>query len=52
MDAVYVGGRKELGCMEIGHDVDQTKGLKDGSMKMPIVMKDMLLQIAEETPLL
>ena len=52
MDAIYVGERKELGCMETGNDEDQTKELKDGSVKMPTVMKDMLLQIVEETPLL
>ncbi|KAG2225871.1 hypothetical protein INT45_007115 [Circinella minor] len=27
MDAVYIGGRKELGCMEAGSNVDQTKEL-------------------------
>ncbi|KAI9467450.1 hypothetical protein BDB00DRAFT_777725, partial [Zychaea mexicana] len=50
IDAVYIGGRRGLGCMETGSTVDQTKELMDGYMKMPIVMKDMLLQIVEEAP--
>ncbi|KAI8149278.1 hypothetical protein BJV82DRAFT_587343 [Fennellomyces sp. T-0311] len=52
MDVVYIGGRKELGCMEVGSHVDQTKEWTDGRLKMPVVMKDMLLQIVEEAPAL
>ena len=51
VDEVYIGGDIELGCMEIGgSSADQTKELKDGQMKMPYVMKDMLLDIANKSP--
>lgn len=49
-DTVYVAGNVELGCLEIGGPTDQTKEWKDSRIKMPIVMKDMLLQIAETSP--
>ena len=52
MDAIYAGGGIEPGCMEIGTAADLTKELKDGKMKMPVVLKDMLLQIVEAVPTL
>ncbi|KAG2224554.1 hypothetical protein INT45_004399 [Circinella minor] len=52
MDCIYIGGSKELGCMEVGSVADQTKEFKDSGMKMPIVMKDMLREIVEKAPTL
>ncbi|KAI8149270.1 hypothetical protein BJV82DRAFT_662576 [Fennellomyces sp. T-0311] len=51
-DVGCIGGRKELGCTEVGSHVDETKEWTHGRLKMPIVMKDMLLQIVEETRIL
>ncbi|KAI8144670.1 hypothetical protein BJV82DRAFT_605789 [Fennellomyces sp. T-0311] len=50
MDTVYVGGEIELGAMEIGGLQDDTKGFKDGMVKLPRVMKDMLVAIANKAP--
>ena len=47
MDAIYIGGFKELGCMEVGPVLDQTKEFKDARIKIPMVMKDMLREIVE-----
>ncbi|KAI9488956.1 hypothetical protein BDB00DRAFT_963026 [Zychaea mexicana] len=52
MDLLYESSGKELGCIEIGKDEDQTKEMKDGLLKMPIVMHDMLLQVAFSESLL
>ncbi|KAI9466416.1 hypothetical protein BDB00DRAFT_880667 [Zychaea mexicana] len=38
MDAIYISGGKELGCMEVVSEADQTKEWKDGMVKMPVVM--------------
>ncbi|KAG2217712.1 hypothetical protein INT45_009075, partial [Circinella minor] len=35
MDAIYIAGRREIGCIEIGMEDDQTKEMKDGLLKMP-----------------
>ncbi|KAI7858785.1 hypothetical protein BDC45DRAFT_564895 [Circinella umbellata] len=49
-DTSYIGGGDvELGCLEIGKASDQTKEFMDGSIKMPIVMRDMLLKLVEES---
>ena len=48
MDAIYIGGEKELGCMEIGREADQTKEWKDGKVKMPVVIQDELREIVQE----
>ncbi|KAI8145553.1 hypothetical protein BJV82DRAFT_498522, partial [Fennellomyces sp. T-0311] len=45
MDIIYRTSRKEVGCVEIGKDSDQTKEMKDGLTKMPNVMHDMLAQL-------
>ena len=51
MDTVFIGGNIELGCMEIGgRTEDHTKEMQDGSFKMPLVMKDMLVDIVNKTP--
>ncbi|KAI8143456.1 hypothetical protein BJV82DRAFT_94164 [Fennellomyces sp. T-0311] len=53
VDEVYICGNIELGCMEIGgSSTDQTKEIKDGRMKMPHVLKDMLLDIVTKSPTL
>ena len=53
MDTVYAGKRQvEVGCMEIGKSINQTKEWQDGRLKMPIVMRDMLMSMVEETPAL
>ncbi|KAI9466435.1 hypothetical protein BDB00DRAFT_872194 [Zychaea mexicana] len=52
-DTTYIGGNGvELGCLEIGRTNDQTKEFIDGSIKMPMVMRDMLLKLVEENPAL
>ncbi|KAI9467462.1 hypothetical protein BDB00DRAFT_880570 [Zychaea mexicana] len=38
MDAIYISGGKELGCMEVVSEADQMKEWKDGMVKMPVVM--------------
>ncbi|KAI9497329.1 hypothetical protein BDB00DRAFT_785040 [Zychaea mexicana] len=38
MDAIYISGGKEVGCMEVVSEADQTKEWKDGMVKMPVVM--------------
>ncbi|KAG2222833.1 hypothetical protein INT45_000448 [Circinella minor] len=49
-DTTYIGGDGvELGCLEIGKTNIQTKELMDGSIKMPVVMRDMLMELVEET---
>ncbi|KAG0169475.1 hypothetical protein DFQ29_009678 [Apophysomyces sp. BC1021] len=52
VDTVYVSGTTELGCVEIGAAVDQTKALKDNSVKMPSVLRDMLLMVTYTPALL
>lgn len=49
MDTIYLAGDNELGCLEISGTNDTSKAMKDGQIKMPIVMKDMLLRIAKTT---
>ncbi|KAI9488879.1 hypothetical protein BDB00DRAFT_771698, partial [Zychaea mexicana] len=51
MDTVYVGaGDVELGCLKIGKTSDQTKEWSNGLIKMPIVMRDMLLKMVNRSP--
>ncbi|KAL1933711.1 hypothetical protein VTP01DRAFT_7801, partial [Rhizomucor pusillus] len=52
VDTVYVSGSTELGCTEIGAVVDQTKAFKDSSIKMPSVLRDMLLMVTYTPELL
>lgn len=47
MDTVYVASDIELGCLEIKGMVDDTKEKEDSRVKMPIVMRDMLLQVVD-----
>ena len=52
-DTTYIGGDDvELGCLEINKTNNQTKELLDGSIKMPTVMRDMLMKLVEESPTL
>lgn len=47
MDCIYVAGAFELGCLEIGGlSNDQTKAYADGMLKLPIVLKDMMIDIS------
>lgn len=48
MDIIYVTGGLELGCLEIGSS-DVTKDWRDSRVKMPIVMKDVLLELVGAT---
>ncbi|KAG0186409.1 hypothetical protein DFQ28_007905, partial [Apophysomyces sp. BC1034] len=48
MDTIYVSGNVELGCLEIGGVPCQTKAWHDSRMKMPFVMKDMLMNIVKK----
>ncbi|KAG1442653.1 hypothetical protein G6F56_010976 [Rhizopus delemar] len=50
MDTIYVSGNVELGCLEIGGVPCQTKAWHDSRMKMPFVMKDMLMNIVKKAP--
>ncbi|KAI7851221.1 hypothetical protein BDC45DRAFT_572304 [Circinella umbellata] len=48
-DTAYIGGNDvEVGCLEIGKTNHQTKEFMDGSIKMPIAMKDMLMKLVEQ----
>ncbi|KAI7855872.1 hypothetical protein BDC45DRAFT_78897 [Circinella umbellata] len=42
-DTIFSCGDIELGCTEIDPGKDQTKGIRDSMLKMPIVLRDMLL---------
>ena len=47
MDCIYVAGAFELGCLEMGGlSNDQTKAYADGMLKLPIVLKDMMIDIS------
>ncbi|KAI9498531.1 hypothetical protein BDB00DRAFT_867173 [Zychaea mexicana] len=46
IDVIYSANRKEVGCVEIGKNEDQTKEMKDSLTKMPLIMHDMLSQVA------
>ncbi|KAI9004825.1 hypothetical protein CLU79DRAFT_713434, partial [Phycomyces nitens] len=51
MDSIYVGADMELGALEIGGGkTNDTKDLKDGYLKLPTVMKDMLNDIVDKYP--
>ncbi|KAI9498535.1 hypothetical protein BDB00DRAFT_867176 [Zychaea mexicana] len=45
IDVIYSVNRKEVGCVEIGKNEDQTKEMKDSLTKMPLIMHDMLSQV-------
>ncbi|KAI7860831.1 hypothetical protein BDC45DRAFT_492939 [Circinella umbellata] len=47
IDTIYSTNGIEVGCIEVGKDDDQTKSIKDGLIKMPMIMHDMLTQLAE-----
>ncbi|KAG2219831.1 hypothetical protein INT45_006274 [Circinella minor] len=49
-DTIYKASGVELGCLEIGYQVDSTKEMKDSMMKLPIVLKDMLCAIVQDIP--
>ena len=49
-DTIYKASGVELGCLEIGHQVDSTKEMKDSMIKLPIVLKDMLCAIVQDIP--
>ncbi|KAI9493974.1 hypothetical protein BDB00DRAFT_820178 [Zychaea mexicana] len=46
-DIIYKISNIELGCLEIGGKVDATKEYKDSMIKMPPVLKDMIIAVAE-----
>ncbi|KAI9007868.1 hypothetical protein CLU79DRAFT_777690 [Phycomyces nitens] len=51
MDSIYIGAEMELGALEIGGGkTNDTKDLKDGYLKLPTVMKDMLNDIVDKYP--
>ncbi|KAI7851460.1 hypothetical protein BDC45DRAFT_515840 [Circinella umbellata] len=52
IDTIFYANRKELGLIEVGKKIDQTKEMKDGLVKMPIVMHDMLINLATTKELL
>ncbi|KAI9472914.1 hypothetical protein BDB00DRAFT_793520 [Zychaea mexicana] len=43
VDTLFNCGHIELGCTEIGATKDQTKEMHDSFLKMPIILRDMLL---------
>ena len=50
MDMVFKAGRLEYGALEFGQKADDTKELRDSRIKLPHVMKDMLLTIMHAAP--
>ncbi|ORX53660.1 hypothetical protein DM01DRAFT_1287676, partial [Hesseltinella vesiculosa] len=46
---LYSSGDTELGCLEIGGTSNQTEQLGDAYLKLPIVMKDMMVHILKTT---
>ncbi|KAI9491027.1 hypothetical protein BDB00DRAFT_767784 [Zychaea mexicana] len=52
VDTVFASGPIELGCTEIGAKNDQTKTLTDRSLKMPLILRDMLLDVTYAPALL
>ncbi|KAG2217669.1 hypothetical protein INT45_006178 [Circinella minor] len=42
-DIIFSSGHTELGCTEIGAANNQTKEIRDSLLKMPLVLRDMLL---------
>ncbi|KAI9490126.1 hypothetical protein BDB00DRAFT_769279, partial [Zychaea mexicana] len=47
IDVIYTTSDTEIGCIEIGKGSDQTKVMKDGLVKLLLVMHDdLLLQLA------
>ncbi|KAI9493042.1 hypothetical protein BDB00DRAFT_764374, partial [Zychaea mexicana] len=51
-DTMFKYGSEELGCSEVGATRDQTKAFCDCSMKMPLVLRDMLLSVTYDSSLL
>ncbi|KAG2224773.1 hypothetical protein INT45_005297 [Circinella minor] len=51
-DTIFKYGSEELGCSEVGAARDQTKAFRDCSMKMPLVLRDMLLSATYDSSLL
>lgn len=45
MDVIYRSGITEYGCLEIGHKNNITKEMWDAEIKLPIVMKDILVSL-------
>ncbi|KAI7899317.1 uncharacterized protein BX663DRAFT_219078 [Cokeromyces recurvatus] len=50
IDTIYAGDNFEFGALETGSKDDQTKEIKDGRLKLPLVMKDILLNIVCKVP--
>lgn len=51
MDSVYLGADLELGALEVrSKKNDDIKDLSDGYYKLPIVMEDMVKNIADKYP--
>ena len=51
-DTIYKCGPRELGCCEVGAAQDQTKEFRDCALKMPLVLRDMLLALTYDPSLL
>ncbi|KAI9489498.1 hypothetical protein BDB00DRAFT_770562, partial [Zychaea mexicana] len=51
-DTIYKYGARELGCCEVGAAKDQSKVFRDCLLKMPLVLRDMLLQLTYTPSLL
>lgn len=49
---IYYVNRKEVGIVEVGKKLDQTKEMKDGMIKMSILMHDMLINFAVDKTIL
>lgn len=50
MDTVYVASNVDLGCLESKCSVNDTKEKVDSRVKMPIIMREMLLEIVVMMP--
>ncbi|KAG2218355.1 hypothetical protein INT45_012974 [Circinella minor] len=50
LDTIYIGSGVELGGLEAGPTRNNTKEFEDSMMKLPLVFKDMLSEIASRRP--
>ena len=47
---IYVASDIELGGLEVGPKVDNTKEFQDSMLKLPFVLKDMLTDLINHRP--
>ncbi len=54
MDMIFNADQMEYGCLECGrfNNLNSTKELMDGSFKLPVVMKEMFVNLCNASPTL